>query len=106
MAPRGVVYLELDTVVPCVCDNHSTSLSLIMCGTTAYASVQRQCLSLQDINILGLACRWEAGNTNEWAALTYPDEVLPFVVAEFKRMKERQARLLGFQNGYHVQSKL
>jgi hypothetical protein len=52
-------------------------------------------------------CRWEAGNTNEWSALTYPDEVLPFVVAEFKRMKERQAQLLGFNNRFQtIQSKL
>ena len=51
--------------------------------------------------------RWEAGNTNEWSALTYPDEVLPFVVAEFKRMKERQANLLGFNNRFQtIQSKL
>ncbi|DBA94969.1 hypothetical protein WJX77_012309 [Trebouxia sp. C0004] len=51
--------------------------------------------------------RWEAGNTNEWSALTYPDEVLPFVVAEFKRMKERQAQLLGFNNRFQtIQSKL
>ena len=50
--------------------------------------------------------RWEAGNTDEWSALTYPDEVLPFVVAEFKRMKERQAHLLGFQKGFQPQSKL
>jgi len=52
-------------------------------------------------------CRWEAGNANEWSALTYPDEVLPFVVAEFKRMKERQAQLLGFNNRFQtIQSKL
>lgn len=32
--------------------------------------------------------------------MTYPDEVVPYIVSEFKRMKERQADLLGFNNKY------
>lgn len=44
--------------------------------------------------------RWDKGHIDEWSAMTYPDEVVPYIVSEFKRMKERQADLLGFNTKY------
>jgi len=51
-----------------------------------------------------LMSRWEGGNYSEWSAISYPDELLQYVQLEFKKIKERQAALLGIKNG--ITSKL
>lgn len=51
-----------------------------------------------------LMSRWDSGNLSEWSAISYPDELLTYVQHEFKKIKERQAALLGIKNG--ITSKL
>ena len=55
--------------------------------------------------MLTSAHRWEAGDIHEWSAISYPDKLLHFVTAEFKKIKQRQAALLGMGKGM-PQSKL
>lgn len=38
---------------------------------------------------------WDEGNVEAWSAVTYPNTLLQYVEAEFKRLKARQASLLG-----------
>ena len=52
------------------------------------------------LDVSCVALRWDKGHIDEWSAMTYPDEVVPYIVSEFKRMKERQADLLGFNTRY------
>lgn len=42
---------------------------------------------------------WEEGRLSEWSAVSYPDELLPYIEAEFKGIKKRQAELLGISEG-------
>jgi hypothetical protein len=54
-------------------------------------------------------CRWEEGDLSEWSAVTYPDKLLEYVEAEFKKIKRKQAVLLGIrlnEEGHVTQSKL
>ena len=46
--------------------------------------------------------RWEEGNVSEWSTVTYPDGLLEWAEAQFSKMKERQAKLLGIKpdNGH------
>ncbi|CAL8467388.1 g6925 [Coccomyxa elongata] len=48
--------------------------------------------------------RWEAGDLDEWSAITYPDKLHEYVTEEFRRIKKRQADLLGIKEG--IRSKL
>ena len=41
----------------------------------------------------GLLCRWDKGDIHEWSAISYPNDLLEFVTAEFRKMKQRQAVL-------------
>lgn len=51
--------------------------------------------------------RWDAGDLHEWSAISYPDKLLGFIEQEFKKMKQRQAQLLGMNTSINVvQSKL
>lgn len=43
--------------------------------------------------------RWEEGSVREWSAISYPNQLLEYITAEFKRIKRRQAELLGIQPG-------
>lgn len=38
---------------------------------------------------------WDEGNVEAWSAVTYPNTLLQYVEREFKRLKARQASLLG-----------
>lgn len=40
-------------------------------------------------------CRWAEGDIQAWSAVTYPDKLLDYVQREFKRLKARQAALMG-----------
>ncbi len=51
-----------------------------------------------------LCVRWEAGDLDEWSAITYPDRLHEYVTEEFRRIKKRQADLLGIKEG--IRSKL
>jgi hypothetical protein len=42
---------------------------------------------------------WEEGRLSEWSAVSYPDDLLPYIEAEFKGIKKRQAELLGMSEG-------
>ena len=50
--------------------------------------------------------RWEAGDLNEWSALSYPDRLLQYVQTEFEKIKKRQADLLGIASRNPIRSKL
>ncbi|KAL4447422.1 hypothetical protein ABPG75_004641 [Micractinium tetrahymenae] len=39
--------------------------------------------------------RWEEGSVREWSAISYPNQLLDYITAEFKRIKRKQAELLG-----------
>lgn len=39
--------------------------------------------------------RWEEGAIGEWSAISYPNQLLEYVTREFKRIKRKQAELLG-----------
>ncbi|PRW60629.1 hypothetical protein C2E21_0788 [Chlorella sorokiniana] len=39
--------------------------------------------------------RWEEGNVREWSAISYPNQLLDYITSEFKRIKRKQAMLLG-----------
>lgn len=54
--------------------------------------------------ICALPHRWEAGDLNEWSAITYPDKLHEYVTEEFRIIKKRQADLLGIKEG--IRSKL
>ena len=41
--------------------------------------------------------RWEEGAINEWSAVSYPDKLPGYVEREFKRIKRKQAELLGIK---------
>jgi len=43
--------------------------------------------------------RWEEGATGEWSAMQFPDDLLPSVKKSFKRIKRKQAELLGMKGG-------
>ena len=51
-------------------------------------------------------CRWDAGNLNEWSSISYPDGLLDYVQREFKKIKQRQAALLGVKNGNEPRARL
>lgn len=53
---------------------------------------------------LDAASRWEAGDLDEWSAITYPDQLHDYVTEEFRKIKKRQADLLGIKDG--IRSKL
>eukprot|EP00891_Asterochloris_glomerata_P009937 jgi/Astpho2/9937/Aster-06643 len=53
-----------------------------------------------------LMSRWEAGNLNEWSSISYPDGLLDYVQREFKKIKQRQAALLGVKNGDEPRARL
>ena len=44
-------------------------------------------------------CRWAEGDLHEWSALSYPDALHAYAEAEFEKMKQMQADLLGIKNG-------
>jgi len=41
--------------------------------------------------------RWEEGATAEWSAVSYPDKLPQYVEREFKKIKRKQADLLGIK---------
>lgn len=41
--------------------------------------------------------RWEEGAIGEWSVVTYPDKLPEYVEREFKRIKRKQADLLGIK---------
>ena len=41
--------------------------------------------------------RWEEGALGEWSAVSYPDKLPEYVERQFKRIKRRQADLLGMK---------
>lgn len=41
--------------------------------------------------------RWEEGAIEEWSAISYPNKLLEYVEAEFKKIKRKQAELLGIK---------
>jgi hypothetical protein len=41
--------------------------------------------------------RWEEGATAEWSAVSYPDKLPQYVDREFKKIKRKQADLLGIK---------
>jgi hypothetical protein len=41
--------------------------------------------------------RWEEGALGEWSAVSYPDKLPEYVEREFKKIKRRQAELLGIK---------
>ncbi|KAH7620904.1 hypothetical protein NADE_003513 [Nannochloris sp. 'desiccata'] len=41
--------------------------------------------------------RWEDGATAEWSAVSYPDKLPQYVEREFKKIKRKQADLLGIK---------
>ena len=43
--------------------------------------------------------RWAEGDLHEWSALSYPDALHGYAEAEFEKMKQAQADLLGIKNG-------
>jgi hypothetical protein len=50
----------------------------------------------------GRACtarRWKEGDLSEWSAISYPDALPAYAEAEFEKMKQVQADLLGIKNG-------
>ncbi|KAK9863401.1 hypothetical protein WJX84_008631 [Apatococcus fuscideae] len=49
--------------------------------------------------------RWEEGHVAERSAIPYPDKVVDYAEQEFRKMKTRQAELLGISNG-RIRSKL
>jgi hypothetical protein len=44
------------------------------------------------------------GDLDEWSAITYPDRLHEYVTEEFRKIKQRQADLLGIKPG--IRSKL
>ena len=44
-------------------------------------------------------CRWKEGRIHEWSVVSYPDKLPEYVEAEFKKIKTKQASLLGIKNG-------
>lgn len=44
-----------------------------------------------------IIARWDKGAVGEWSAISYPNTLLDYVRAEFKRLKHRQAELLGIK---------
>ncbi len=48
---------------------------------------------------------WDEGDLNAWSSVTYPNTLLEYIEGEFRRLKERQATLLGL-GGKGVRSKL
>ncbi len=40
-------------------------------------------------------CRWEEGHIEEWSQISFPDGIVEWAEREFRRVKEKQARLLG-----------
>lgn len=38
---------------------------------------------------------WDEGDVNAWSSVTYPNTLLEYVEGEFRRLKARQATLLG-----------
>ena len=44
-------------------------------------------------------CRWAEGDLHEWSALSYPDALHAYAEAEFEKMKQMQADLLGIKDG-------
>ncbi|KAK9833592.1 hypothetical protein WJX84_002797 [Apatococcus fuscideae] len=49
--------------------------------------------------------QWEEGHVAERSAIPYPDKVVDYAEQEFRKMKTRQAELLGISNG-RIRSKL
>jgi hypothetical protein len=43
--------------------------------------------------------RWKEGDLSEWSAISYPDALPAYAEAEFEKMKQVQADLLGIKNG-------
>lgn len=41
--------------------------------------------------------RWEEGAIGEWSAVSYPDKLPEYVEREFKKIKRKQAELLGMK---------
>ena len=41
--------------------------------------------------------RWEEGATGEWSAVSFPDTLMGYVEREFKKIKRKQAYLLGIK---------
>lgn len=39
--------------------------------------------------------RWEEGHIEEWSQITFPDGIVEWAEREFRRIKAKQARLLG-----------
>jgi len=39
--------------------------------------------------------RWEEGHIEEWSQISFPDGVLGWAQSEFRRVKDKQASLLG-----------
>jgi hypothetical protein len=54
----------------------------------AHVSAYRVCLK-----------RWAEGALDEWSAVPYPDALPEYAEREFKRVKRRQAELLGIRRG-------
>lgn len=52
-----------------------------------------------------ILAKWEDGDLQEWSAITYPDRLLHYVETEFRKIKKRQAELLGIREG-SIRSKL
>ena len=50
-------------------------------------------------------CRWKEGHVAERSAIPYPDRIVDYAEQEFRKMKTRQAELLGISNG-RIRSKL
>lgn len=40
---------------------------------------------------------WDEGALNEWSAVSYPDKLPEYVEREFKKIKRKQAELLGMK---------
>lgn len=47
----------------------------------------------------GPPCRWKEGELREWSAISYPDTLHAYAEAEFEKMKQMQADLLGISTG-------
>lgn len=46
-------------------------------------------------------CRWEEGAIWEWSAVTYPDKLPEYIEQEFRKLKRKQAELLGIKSSSH-----
>lgn len=64
----------------------SPSINPLLLQFVAHVSAYRVILKL-----------WEEGAFNEWSAVSYPDKLPEYVEAEFKKIKRKQAELLGMR---------